>query len=76
MSDSSTSSGLGRAISRLGRQRVGEAAPGARLSTAVFQAAVLERFRSLERQVDEVMGRVNGRIFLAGMVALSWSCDW
>ena len=35
-----------------------------------FRAVVYERLRSLERQLDEVKGRVNGLIFLlAGAVA-------
>lgn len=41
-----------------------------RLSPEVFRAVVDERLRSLERQIDEVKGRVNGLIFLlAGAVA-------
>ena len=37
---------------------------------AAFRAAVDERLRNLERQLDEVKGRVNGLLFLlAGAVA-------
>ena len=69
---------LERAIARLRRRRrsealrqaQGEGGTPARLSTAAFQAVVHERLRGLERQVDEVKGRVNGLIFLlAGTVA-------
>lgn len=71
----STSSGqrvleqtLARLRRRPGHQEEGE--PTARLSAAAFRAVVDERLRSLERQVDEVKGRVNGLIFLlAGTVA-------
>ena len=33
-------------------------------SSAAFHAVVEERLRSLEKQLDEVKGRVNGLIFL------------
>ena len=36
----------------------------ARSASAAFQAVVEERLRSLEKQLDEVKGRVNGLIFL------------
>ena len=36
----------------------------ARSAGAAFQAVVEERLRSLEKQLDEVKGRVNGLIFL------------
>jgi hypothetical protein len=38
--------------------------PGGRSSSAAFHAVVEERLRSLEKQLDEVKGRVNGLIFL------------
>jgi hypothetical protein len=38
--------------------------PGARSSSAAFHAVVEERLRSLEKQLDEVKGRVNSLIFL------------
>ena len=76
MSDPSTDSGRGvleRTLTRLRRRRVeryDERLPAARLSAAAFRAAVEERLRSLERQLEEVRGRVNGLIFLlAGTVA-------
>ena len=76
MSDPSTDSGWGvleRTLARLRRRRVerdDERLPAARLSAAAFRAVVDERLRSLERQLDEVKGRVNGLIFLlAGTVA-------
>ena len=44
--------------------------PAAGLSEAAFRAVVEERLRGLERQLDEVKGRVNGLLFLlAGSVA-------
>ena len=80
MSDPSTSSGQGpsagsgrlleRTVARLRRPRATSGVPPERLSAAAWKAAVDERLRSLERQVDEVKGRVNGLIFLlAGTVA-------
>ena len=36
----------------------------ARISTAEFRAATEQRLRSLEREVVEVKGRVNGLIFV------------
>ncbi len=61
---------LERALIRLRRSRGGNAVSPTRLSAATFQATVNERLRSLELQVDEVKGRVNGLIFLlAGTVA-------
>ncbi len=44
--------------------------PAAGLSQAAFRVVVEERLRSLDRQLDEVKGRVNGLLFLlAGSVA-------
>jgi len=37
---------------------------GSRGSSVAFQAVVEERLRSLEKQLDELKGRVNGLIFL------------
>ncbi len=45
------------------RQEDGEGMPG-RISAAQFRAATEERLRSLEREVAEVKGRVNGLIFV------------
>jgi hypothetical protein len=40
------------------------------LSPGAFRAVVDERLRSLERQLDELKGRINGLLFLlAGAVA-------
>ena len=40
------------------------------LSAGAFRAVMDERLRNLERQLDEVKGRVNGLLFLlAGAVA-------
>ncbi len=63
---------LERTLARLRRRAQGEESEEvpARLSAAAFRAVVDERLRSLERQLDEVKGRVNGLIFLlAGTVA-------
>ena len=44
--------------------------PATGLSQAAFRAVVEERLRGLDRQLDEVKGRVNGLLFLlAGSVA-------
>lgn len=60
---------LERTLRQLGRRRETPSAP-ARLSPQAFRAVIDERLRSLERQIDEVKGRVNGLIFLlAGTVA-------
>jgi len=74
MRDARTNSGrsvLERTLARLRRvDREAEHEPAQRLSAAAFRAVVDERLRSLERQLDEVKGRVNGLIFLlAGAVA-------
>jgi len=45
-------------------QRRAARRPGVRSSSAAFHAVVEERLRSLEKQLDEVKGRVNGLIFL------------
>jgi hypothetical protein len=60
---------LGWLAARRRRPKDGSDALGA-LSAGAFRAAVDERLRSLERQLDEVKGRVNGLLFLlAGTVA-------
>jgi hypothetical protein len=64
---------LARALGKLGRMRT--RAPVERpamrsLPEETFRAVVDERLRGLERQLDEVKGRVNGLLFLlAGAVA-------
>ena len=57
---------LKRAIRRLSRP----SEPGVDLSPQTpFEALLAERIKGLERQVDELKGRVNGLIFLvAGAV--------
>ncbi len=40
-------------------------------SPAAFRAAVDERLRSLERQMDEVKGRINGLLFLVAGTVLT-----
>ncbi len=63
---------LERALARLlrGGQRLPAEEPIESLSPAAFRAVVDERLRNLERQLDEVKGRVNGLLFLlAGAVA-------
>lgn len=73
MSDRPAEPGLlERAIIGLRRSRTQQHATGTAtgLSPAAFRAVVDERLRNLERQLDEVKGRVNGLIFLlAGAVA-------
>ena len=52
-----------------GRRRRDDDSDSARVSAAEFRAATEERLRSLEREVAEVKGRVNGLIFVvAGAV--------
>jgi len=61
---------LERTIARLRRQPPPDAEPVGQLSPGAFRAVVDERLRNLERQLDEMKGRVNGLIFLlAGAVA-------
>ena len=61
-------SALERALARFRRQPVGGNDAG-RISAAEFRAATEQRLRSLEREVAEVKGRVNGLIFVvAGAV--------
>jgi len=72
MADERTGFGaLERAIARLRRSPPPrDEEPLATLSGPAFRATVNERLRGLERQLDEVKGRVNGLIFLlAGTVA-------
>lgn len=45
------------------RQQNGKGMP-ARISAAEFRAATEQRLRSLEREVADVKGRVNGLIFV------------
>ncbi len=62
-------------LGRLGRWRARargreEPLPVEGLSPGAFRAVIDERLRNLERQLDEVKGRVNGLLFLlAGAVA-------
>ncbi len=54
---------LERAISRFRRPDDGQVA-SSRISAAAFRAMVLERLRSVERDVADMKGRVNGLIFV------------
>jgi hypothetical protein len=59
-----------RAIGRARRRHYDSPISVEGLSPGAFRAVVDERLRNLERQLDEVKGRVNGLIFLlAGAVA-------
>ena len=61
---------LERTLARFRGKHETESARTDWLSPQAFRAVVDERLRSLERQLDEVKGRVNGLIFLlAGSVA-------
>ncbi len=61
---------LEQTLTRFRRTREREPARSDWLSPQAFRAVIDERLRSLERQLDEVKGRVNGLIFLlAGTVA-------
>ncbi len=60
---------LERALARFRRQADDGGDTRARISAAEFRAATEQRLRSLEREVAEVKGRVNGLIFVvAGAV--------
>ncbi len=63
-------SALERALARFRRSRADDGGgTWARISAAEFRAATEERLRSLEREVAEVKGRINGLIFVvAGAV--------
>ncbi len=60
----------GARLGRSGRRRSNDGGgTAARISAAEFRAATEQRLRSLEREVAEVKGRVNGLIFVvAGAV--------
>ena len=63
---------LERTLVRFRRRARREAGPSPdpESSSVAFRATVEERLRGLERQLDEVKGRVNGLIFLlTGAVA-------
>jgi len=57
---------LERAIARFRPRERASADSGetARISAAAFRAAVEQRLRSLERDIGEMKGRLNGLIFL------------
>ncbi len=60
---------LERAIARFRRRPDDGGDTRGRISAAEFRAATAERLRSLEREVAEVKGRINGLIFVvAGAV--------
>jgi hypothetical protein len=60
---------LERALARFGRRQPDGGSTPSRISAAEFRAATEERLRSLEREVAEVKGRLNGLIFVvAGAV--------
>ena len=60
---------LERALARFRRRADDGPAIPARISAAEFRAATEQRLRSLEREVADVKGRVNGLIFVvAGAV--------
>jgi hypothetical protein len=55
---------LERALARFRRRPADSGGMPARISAAEFRAATEQRLRSLEREVAEVKGRVNGLIFV------------
>lgn len=61
---------LERALARFRRERPPERGDDiSRVSAAEFRAATEQRLRSLEREMAEVKGRINGLIFVvAGAV--------
>lgn len=63
------SSQLERAIARFRPAPEEPATAHSRITAAAFRAAVEQRLRSLEREMGELKGRINGLIFLiAGTV--------
>ena len=63
-------SSLQRALARFRRRRADDDGDSrSRVSAAEFRVATEQRLRSLEREVAEVKGRINGLIFVvAGAV--------
>ena len=60
-------SSLQRALARFRRRRADDDGDSrSRVSAAEFRAATEQRLRSLEREVAEVKGRINGLIFVVG----------
>jgi hypothetical protein len=57
-------SNLERALSRFRRQSPAGAEVPSGVSAAAFRAMVVERLRSVERDVADVKARVNGLIFV------------
>ncbi len=58
---------LERALARFRRGSADDDGDGrSRVSAAEFRAATEQRLRSLEREVAEVKGRINGLIFVVG----------
>ena len=66
MSDS-----LQRALARFRRGRHDVLDVPVRISAAEFRAATEQRLRSLEREVAEVKGRINGLIFVVAGAVLT-----
>jgi hypothetical protein len=63
---------LEQALKSIGRRRSRrENATTEIRSPAAFRAAVDERLRSLERQMDEVKGRINSLLFLVAGTVLT-----
>jgi hypothetical protein len=59
-------------LARLSRRRQeGQSEPVESLSAAAFRAVVDERLGNLERQLDELKGRVNGLLFLVAGTVLA-----
>ena len=70
MSDRALERALAQLFRRLRRRQEPDQTPATSLPAGAFRAVVDERLRNLERQLDEVKGRVNGLLFLlAGSVA-------
>ncbi|MFQ5879778.1 MAG: hypothetical protein ACE5IZ_06380 [Dehalococcoidia bacterium] len=63
---------LERALARLGRRRAATAPDVAQpRSGTAFRAAVDERLRDLERQMEEVKGRVNSLLLIVAGTVLA-----
>jgi hypothetical protein len=62
---------LERALARFRRRQHDGGGIPTRISAAEFRAATEQRLRSLEREVGEVKGRVNGLIFVVAGAVLT-----
>jgi hypothetical protein len=64
--------GLEQVLKNIGKRRRAQTEDLTEVrSAAAFRAAVDQRLRHLERQIDEIKGRINGLLFLVVGTALT-----